>query len=81
MSCLDALDKVQAQREISAHGWLSGGPRRRTAECPPRVLLVDDEPGLRTVQAYFEDEGFIVSTAADGEEGWEGPKAGCPTWC
>ena len=39
---------------------------------PPRVLLVDDEPGLRTaVQAYFEDEGFIVSTAADGEEGWE----------
>ena len=46
---------------------------------PPRVLLVDDEPGLRTaVQAYFEDEGFIVSTAADGEEGWEKAQAEVP---
>ena len=46
---------------------------------PPRVLLVDDEPGLRTaVQAYFEDEGFIVSTAADGEEGWEKAQSQLP---
>ncbi|MEB3322321.1 MAG: response regulator, partial [Synechococcaceae cyanobacterium] len=38
---------------------------------PVRLLLVDDEPGLRTaVKAYREDEGFAVTTATDGEEGW-----------
>jgi DNA-binding NarL/FixJ family response regulator len=42
------------------------------AERPPlRVLLVDDEPGLRAaVKAFLEDEGFQVSTANDGEDGW-----------
>ena len=38
----------------------------------PKVLLVDDEPGLRTaVKTYLKDEGFDVTSAIDGEEGWE----------
>ncbi|MEI7953260.1 MAG: response regulator, partial [Synechococcaceae cyanobacterium ELA182] len=41
------------------------------AKLPVRLLLVDDEPGLRTaVKTYLEDEGLHVSTANDGEEGW-----------
>jgi DNA-binding NarL/FixJ family response regulator len=39
---------------------------------PARLLLVDDEPGLRAaVSAYLDDEGFAVTTANDGEEGWQ----------
>lgn len=48
-----------------------GSPAEEAAKLPVRLLLVDDEPGLRTaVKTYLEDEGFHVSTANDGEEGW-----------
>lgn len=37
-----------------------------------RLLLVDDEPGLReAVQAYLEDSGFTVNVASNANEGWE----------
>ena len=37
-----------------------------------RVLLVDDEPGLReAVQAYLEDSGFEVDAAANAQIGFK----------
>ena len=37
-----------------------------------RVLLVDDEPGLReAVQAYLEDSNFSVDAASNAKDGWE----------
>ncbi len=59
----------------------SGQPEGAEAavSTPVRLLLVDDEPGLRTaVKAYLEDEGFAVTTANDGEEGWTAAQAQMP---
>ncbi|MBD1871426.1 response regulator transcription factor [Cyanobacteria bacterium FACHB-471] len=37
-----------------------------------RLLLVDDEPGLReAVQAYLEDSGFTVNVASNARDGWD----------
>ncbi|PSO50386.1 MAG: DNA-binding response regulator [Cyanobacteria bacterium SW_9_44_58] len=37
-----------------------------------KLLLVDDKPGLReAVEAYLEDEGFIIQVASNANEGWE----------
>ena len=37
-----------------------------------QILLVDDEPGLRNaVKTFLEDEGFEITVAVDGEDGWE----------
>ncbi len=37
-----------------------------------RLLLVDDEPGLReAVQAYLEDSDFMVDVASNARDGWQ----------
>ncbi|MDB9527593.1 response regulator transcription factor [Oscillatoria sp. CS-180] len=41
-------------------------------ETTGKVLLVDDEAGLReAVQAYLEDSGLSVEVASNATEGWE----------
>lgn len=41
-------------------------------QIPARLLLVDDEPGLRdAVQAYLEDSNFTVDVASNAKQGWE----------
>jgi two-component system nitrogen regulation response regulator NtrX len=35
-----------------------------------RILIVDDEPGVRTaLEGILRDEGFTVASTASGEEG------------
>ncbi|MEM9002875.1 MAG: response regulator transcription factor [Cyanobacteria bacterium P01_F01_bin.86] len=42
------------------------------SETTGKVLLVDDEVGLReAVQAYLEDSGFTIEVASNATEGWE----------
>lgn len=42
------------------------------SQVPARLLLVDDEPGLReAVQAYLEDSNFTVDVASNAKQGWE----------
>jgi len=37
-----------------------------------RILVVDDDPGMRTLlEAYLGDSGFAVETAVDGAEMWQ----------
>lgn len=37
-----------------------------------RILLVDDEPGLReAVRAYLEDSEFMVDVASNANQGWD----------
>lgn len=41
------------------------------------ILIVDDEADIRdSLQEFFEDEGFAVATAANGEQGLAQLRAG-----
>jgi len=44
-----------------------------------RILVVDDDPGMRTLlQAYLGDSGFAVATAIDGTTMWHALEQGMP---
>ncbi|MGE5319168.1 MAG: response regulator [Hyphomicrobiaceae bacterium] len=45
----------------------------------PRILVVDDDPGLRTLlEAYLGESGFAVETAMDGATMWQALDRGMP---
>ena len=44
-----------------------------------RILVVDDDPGMRTLlEAYLGDSGFTVVTAMDGAAMWQALEQGMP---
>ncbi len=44
-----------------------------------RLLVVDDEPfNLEIICEYFDDSGFILDTAENGEEAWQRLDSGIP---
>jgi DNA-binding response OmpR family regulator len=44
-----------------------------------KILIVDDEPDVVAyLGAFFQDNGFVVCSAADGREGFEKAKAEHP---
>jgi len=58
-------DRRGAALSMSAHGGAGGSSRR-----PRRILIVDDEPAIVELLALlFEEEGYEVLRAYDGEQG------------
>ncbi|WP_324780590.1 response regulator [Thiobacillus sedimenti] len=50
-----------------------------TDNATARVLVVDDDPGLRSLlEAYLGDSGFVVETAPDGAAMWQLLQHGMP---
>jgi len=46
---------------------------------PKRILVVDDEPGVRRLLGeLFASEGYLVSEASDGTRGLDRLRAFCP---
>jgi len=50
-----------------------------TEASAPRILVVDDDPGMRSLlEAYLGDSGFSVETAMDGVAMWQVLETGMP---
>jgi DNA-binding response OmpR family regulator len=68
--------------EVEAEGEGDAAPGEPLAAAragPKRILVVDDEPEIRTlVQTMLEKKGFAVELAADGAEGFGKAEAGIP---
>src|SRR5512145_3178216 len=54
-------------RYVAEHGWSALGAGETV---PPRVLIVDDEPGVADlIEAVLVGEGYTVAVARDGAQG------------
>jgi DNA-binding response OmpR family regulator len=50
-----------------------------TENAPARILVVDDDPGMRSLlEAYLGDSGFAVEAAMDGPAMWQALEPGMP---
>ena len=50
-----------------------------TDTVPARILVVDDDPGMRSLlEAYLGESGFAVETAVDGPAMWQVLERGMP---
>jgi two-component system cell cycle response regulator len=56
--------------EVGALLGTAETPRPQIRLTPHRILIVEDDPGLKaTLAESIQDEGYLVTTAANGEEG------------
>lgn len=64
-----AAKRLNATQELQMASSPPAKPEPPAASPAARILLVDDEPGLReAVQAYLEDSGFEVIPAANAQQ-------------
>ena len=64
------MPKVAAQARADSSSRAGDAGAQGKSEAPPRVLLIEDEPGIVDfVRRGLEAEGFAVEAALDGTEG------------
>ena len=64
--------RAMTENKVSQAGELVGASLQREPNPPQRILMVDDEPELRRLNAeVLKSSGYKVDTAEDGKAGWE----------
>jgi CheY-like chemotaxis protein len=55
-------------------------PETAAESAMARILVIDDDPRIRRIiQRTLEEEGFVVETASDGQQGVARATSTCPT--
>ena len=65
-------------KRISQAGEPASAPVQLQTRPPRRILVVEDEPDIRSLNAeVLKNSGYEVDTAEDGKAGWEALHATC----